>query len=69
MKTSSAAAFRTQALNRAMETIDRRVNALGVTEPTIAEYGQGDLNWLCTSPGGDDPTRVHAILESRPCWS
>ena len=34
MKTSSAAAFRNQALQQAMETIDRRVNALGVTEPT-----------------------------------
>jgi preprotein translocase subunit SecD len=65
MKTSSAATFRNQALQQAMETIDRRVNALGVTEPTIAEYGQGDFELVVQLPGVDDPTRVHEIMESQ----
>jgi preprotein translocase subunit SecD len=63
MKTSAAATLRTQALQQAMDTINRRVNALGVTEPTIAEYGQGDFELVVELPGVDDPTRVKDIMQ------
>jgi preprotein translocase subunit SecD len=64
LKTSSAVAFRNQALMQAMETIRRRIDALGVTEPTIAEYGQGDFELVVQLPGVDDPTRVKDIIQS-----
>jgi len=65
LKTSSAATIRNQALVQAMETIRRRIDALGVAEPTIAEYGQqGDFELVVQLPGVDDPTRVKDIMQS-----
>ncbi len=43
LKVSAAATIRNQALTQSMDTIRRRIDALGVTEPTIAEYGQWGL--------------------------
>lgn len=64
LKTSAAATFRNQALRQSMDTIRRRIDALGVTEPTIAEYGQGDYELVVQLPGVDDPTRVKDIIQS-----
>ncbi len=64
LKTTAAASIRNQAILQAMETINRRINALGVTEPTIAEYGQGDFELVVQLPGVDDPTRVKDIMQS-----
>jgi len=63
LKASSAATLRTQALMQAMDTINRRVNALGVAESTISEYGQGDFELVLQLPGVDDPTRVQDIIQ------
>jgi preprotein translocase subunit SecD len=64
LKPSSATTLRNQALMQAMETIRRRIDSLGVTEPTIAEYGQGDFELVVQLPGVDDPTRVKDIIQS-----
>jgi preprotein translocase subunit SecD len=64
LKTSSAATIRNQALMQAMDTIRRRIDALGVVEPTIAEYGEGDFELVVQLPGVDDPTRVKDIMQS-----
>jgi preprotein translocase subunit SecD len=64
LRTSAAANIRNQAMMQAMDTINRRVNALGVTESTIAEYGQGDFELVVQLPGVDDPTRVKDIMQS-----
>ena len=64
LKASAAVTLRNQALAQAMDTIRRRVDALGVTEPTIAEYGQGDFELVVQLPGVDDPTRVKDIMQS-----
>jgi preprotein translocase subunit SecD len=64
MKPSGAATIRTQALVQAMSTIRTRVDQLGVTEPTIAEYGRGDYELVVQLPGVDDPTRVKDIIQS-----
>ncbi len=64
LKTSAAVTLRNQALVQAMDTIRRRVDALGVVEPTIAEYGQGDFELVVQLPGVDDPTRVKDIMQS-----
>mgnify|MGYP006197106217 CR=1 FL=1 len=37
--------------DRLLQTIDRRVNALGVSEPNISEYGQGEDQILVQLPG------------------
>ncbi len=64
LKTSAAATLRNQALIQSMDTIRRRIDALGVSEPTIAEYGQGDYELVVQLPGVDDPTRVKDIIQS-----
>ena len=64
LKISAAAGIRNQALLQAMNTIRNRVDQLGVTEPTIAEYGQGDFELVVQLPGVDDPTRVKDIIQS-----
>ena len=64
LKTSAAVGIRNQALMQAMDTIRRRIDALGVVEPTIAEYGQGDFELVVQLPGVDDPSRVKDIMQS-----
>ena len=64
LKTTAAANIRNQAILQAMNTIRNRVDQLGVTEPTIAEYGQGDFELVVQLPGVDDPTRVKDIIQS-----
>jgi preprotein translocase subunit SecD len=65
LKTTAAATIRNQAQTQAMETIDRRVNAYGVTEPTIAEYGQGNFELVIELPGIEDTTRVKDLMQSQ----
>jgi preprotein translocase subunit SecD len=64
LKTTAGATIRNQALVQATETIDRRVNAYGVTEPNIAEYGRGNYELVVELPGVDDPTRVKDLIQS-----
>jgi len=64
LKVTAAANIRTQALLQAMNTIRTRVDQLGVTEPTIAEYGQRDYELVVQLPGVDDPSRVKDIMQS-----
>lgn len=65
LKTSAADTIRNEALTQARETILRRIDALGVVEPTVAEYGQGDYELVVQLPGLDDPTRVRDLMQSR----
>ncbi len=64
LKVSAAATIRNQALEQAKETITNRIDQLGVIEPEIAEYGQGDFELVVQLPGVDDPTRVKEIIQS-----
>jgi len=59
------AQIRQDTLRAAMETIRRRIDSLGVAEPTIAEHGRGgEYQILVQLPGVDDPARVKSILQS-----
>jgi preprotein translocase subunit SecD len=53
--------LREQAVEQAMQTIDRRVNELGVTEPTIARQPQGE-QILVQMPGVTDIARAKEIM-------
>src|SRR2546422_7347503 len=53
--------FRSQSL----ETIERRINALGLTEPTIQRRGgRNDNEILVQLPGEGDPTRAKAVIQA-----
>ncbi len=57
--------LREVATNSALQTIDLRVNAYGVTEPTIQRHGaEGLYQILVQMPGVDDPERVKNLLNA-----
>ncbi len=64
MTPSTQAQIRGDTLRAATDTIRQRVDALGVSEPTIAEHGRGGYEILVQLPGVDDPNRVKNILQS-----
>lgn len=64
MTPSLAAGIRQDTLRASIDTIRQRVDALGVSEPTIAEHGRGEWEILVQLPGVDDPGRVKNILQS-----
>jgi preprotein translocase subunit SecD len=64
MKPSVVADLRTSTMDQSLETITRRINALGLTEPTIAFTGRADNEILVELPGEGDPTRAKAIIQA-----
>ncbi len=63
MKPTVERDLREQAVDQALQTIDRRVNELGVTEPSIARQPQGD-QILVQLPGVTDVARAKEIIRS-----
>jgi len=54
-----------RATQDALKIIDSRINALGVTEPTLQEHGSSNSHQiLLQMPGIDDPERIKDLLQS-----
>jgi preprotein translocase subunit SecD len=64
MRPNIANQKREQAVIQAQETIDRRVNELGVTEPNISRYGDAGDQLLVQLPGVTDVARAKEIIRS-----
>jgi len=64
MSPTSVATLRTSTMDQSLETITRRINALGLTEPTIAFTGRADNEILVELPGEGDPTRAKAVIQA-----
>ena len=64
MKGPVATALRQQTMEQALDTIDRRVNELGVSEPTIALHGADEDQILVQLPGLTDVARAKNIIRS-----
>jgi len=64
MKPSVIADIRQTTMNQTLETITRRINALGLTEPTIAFTGRGDDEILVQLPGVGDPTAAKEVIRA-----
>lgn len=64
LKPSIIADLRRDTMEQALETITRRINALGLTEPTIAFTGRADNEILVQLPGEGDPTRAKAVIQA-----
>lgn len=56
--------LREQAVIQARQTIERRVNELGVTEPSIAQQGSSGDQILVQLPGVTDVDRAKQIIQS-----
>src|SRR3984885_780977 len=64
LKPAEQQALEKKAMQNSIETITTRINSLGVTEPTVQEYGLGKNQILVELPGVDDPGRVRDIIQS-----
>jgi preprotein translocase subunit SecD len=64
MKPSVVADIRRNTMDQSLDTITRRINALGLTEPTIAFTGRGDNEILVQLPGEADPTRAKSVIQA-----
>src|SRR5215813_12599768 len=64
LRQSAVAQIQESTMNQSKETIERRVNALGLTEPTIQFHGRKDNEILIQLPGEGDPERVKAIIQA-----
>jgi preprotein translocase subunit SecD len=65
MKPQMLSEMKSKAVTQAIETIRNRIDALGVSEPTIQEHGGGgQYQILVQVPGVDDPGRVKDIMQS-----
>lgn len=62
LKSQGVSQLRRDTVSQAVEAIDRRVNALGVTEPIIAPQGEDRI--VIHLPGVDDPARVKDIIKT-----
>ncbi len=64
MKANVQTTLRDEAVIQARQTIERRVNELGVTEPSIAQQGAGGDQILVQLPGVTDVNRAKEIMGS-----
>src|SRR5437660_11745865 len=64
MKPSMLTDLKNKAVTQAIDTIRNRIDALGVSEPTIEEHGLGKYQILVQLPGVDDFGRVKDIMQS-----
>ena len=63
LKTAQVNRLRQEAVAQALQTIERRVNELGVAEPIVAPHGEGD-QILVQMPGVTDVARAKEIIRS-----
>ena len=64
MKPNVQLQLREEAVVQARETIERRVNELGVTEPSISQQGNSGNQILVQLPGVSDVNRAKEIIQS-----
>ena len=68
MKSGEVRTLRQSTVRQALETVRRRVDALGVAEPTLQIYGnrgqEVDDQIIVELPGVDDPDRITGLLSN-----
>jgi preprotein translocase subunit SecD len=64
LRPGAIAATQETTMSQSLETIERRINALGLTEPTIQLHGRKDNEILVQLPGEGDPERAKAVIQA-----
>jgi preprotein translocase subunit SecD len=64
LKGAEVTRIRTQTMQQSLETIERRINQLGLTEPVVAPYGREDNEIIVQLPGEADPARAKAVIQA-----
>ena len=64
MRPSELLSLKRDTVERSIQTIGNRINALGLTEPVVQQEGSADRDFriLVQLPGVDDPARVKDII-------
>ena len=65
MKPGAIRSLETATLEHSIETIRARLSPLGVTEPTVQQYGLGDNEVLVELPNISDPGKVEDAIKSQ----
>jgi len=66
MRPSAVSRIQETTMDQSLETIERRINALGLTEPTIQKRGRAgqDNEILVQLPGESDPERAKNVIQA-----
>lgn len=65
LRSNTIAQIQESAMTQSLETIERRINALGLTEPTIQPRGGQNSNEILVQlPGEADPSRAKAVIQA-----
>jgi preprotein translocase subunit SecD len=64
LKQAAVSEIKRQTMEQAIETIRRRIDQLGLTEPTIAPTGREEDQILVELPGEGDPSRAKAVIQA-----
>lgn len=64
LRQAAIAQIQETTMQQSLETIERRINALGLTEPTIQLHGRNDNEILVQLPGEGDPTRAKEVIKA-----
>src|SRR5712692_7875115 len=64
LRPSELVALKRDTVDRSRQTIENRINALGLTEPVVQQEGraESDFRIVVQLPGIDDPARVKEII-------
>src|SRR5712664_866810 len=63
LRSSAIAQIQESTMSQAVETIARRINELGLKEPTIQLHGRKDNEILVQLPGQDDPAEAKRVIQ------
>jgi len=66
LKPSELVALKRDTVERTIQTIGNRINELGLTEPSVQQYGRAGDQYeiLVQLPGVDDPARVQELIRT-----
>jgi preprotein translocase subunit SecD len=65
LRANAVAQIRETTMTQSIETIERRINALGLTEPTIQQRGGANQNEILVQlPGEGDPIRAKEVIQA-----
>lgn len=64
LRQAAIASIQDSTMNQSKETIERRINALGLTEPIVQFHGRKDNEILIQLPGEGDPSRAQAVIKA-----
>jgi len=64
LRANAVAAIQEQTVNQSLETIAQRINALGLTEPSIQLHGRKDNEILVQLPGVADTAEARRVIQA-----